>query len=92
MFRLDDRLDLVSYQTVWVTKMCLQAAKAHVIGGKRSSHAAAGSGPMETADQADTAKLAGFPLQHRVPDNLAVHSGAPDKPETVQVHLTDLQG
>ncbi len=86
---------LVSYQTVWVTNMCLQAAKAHVIGGKRRSHAAAGPGPMETVDQADTATHPGMAnslLQRGAPDNLPVNSGALNKPETVQVHFTYLQG
>jgi hypothetical protein len=69
--------------------MCLQDAKAHVIGGKRGNHAAAGPGPMETADQADTATHPGMAnslLQRGAPENLAVHSGALDKPETAQVH------
>ncbi len=86
---------VVFYQIVWVTNMCLQDADAHVTGGKRGNQAAAASGLMDTADQADTAThlgMASFPLQHGVPDNLSVNSGAFDKPETVQVHLTYLQG
>ena len=81
---------VVSHQIVWVTNMCLQAANAHVIGGKRGSHAAAGPGLMETADKADTAThlgMASLPLQHGAPKDLPVHSGALDKPETAQVHL-----
>ena len=74
----------------WATNMWLQAATTQIIGGKWSNHAAAGPGPMETADQADTPPHLGManpPLQPGAPDNLAVHSGALDKPGTVQVRL-----
>ena len=70
--------------------MWLQAATTQIIGGKWSKRAAAGPGPMETADQADTPPHLGManpPLQPGAPDNLAVHSGALDKPRTVQVCL-----
>ena len=45
---------------------------------------------METADQADTPTHLGttsFPLQHGVPEDLAVDCGTLGKPETPQVHL-----
>ena len=79
---------------MWVTSVCLQDAHTHVIGGKRGSHAAAGPGPMETADQPDTPTHLGMAapsLLRGAPDNLPVHDGAPDKPETDQVHLLTCQ-
>ncbi len=86
---------LVSYQTVLSNKnMCLQDADARVIGGKRGSHAAAGPGPTETADQADTPTHLGMatpPLQRGAPGKLAIDSGALNKPGTVQVHLLTCQ-
>ncbi|DBA90149.1 TPA: hypothetical protein ACH3X1_003457 [Trebouxia sp. C0004] len=61
----------------------MKDANTHV-GSKRGSHAAAGSGPVDKADTTSHLGMASLPLQHGDLDNLFVHSGALDKPETVQ--------